>query len=80
MFNGKEHGWLRALIRSADGIWRWTARHPEWRFIPTPKPLLDLHPERVLVTHGAPVLGDGRAKLASAPRSKPWNRRSAASA
>ena len=47
------------------------------RFIPTLKPLLDLDPERVLVTHGDPVLGDGRAKLASALRSKPWNRRGA---
>ena len=47
------------------------------RFIPTLKPLLDLGPERVLVTHGDPVLGDGRAKLSSALRSKPWNRRGA---
>ena len=47
------------------------------RFIPTLKPLLDLGPERVLVTHGDPVLGDGRAKLASALRAKPWNRRGA---
>lgn len=47
------------------------------RFIPTLKPLLELDPERALVTHGEPVLGDARAKLASALRSKPWNRRSA---
>src|SRR5215208_3823408 len=45
------------------------------RFIPTLKPLLDLGPERVLVTHGDPVLNDGRAKLSSALRSKPRNRR-----
>ncbi len=50
------------------------------RFIPTLEPLLDLDPERVLVTHGASVLRDGRAKLASALRSKPWNRRGAATA
>ena len=45
------------------------------RFIPTLKPLLELDAERVLVTHGEPVLESGSQKLASALRSQPWNRR-----
>jgi hypothetical protein len=45
------------------------------RFIPTLKPLLEHKPERVLVTHGEPVLKDATKKLTSALRSKPWNRR-----
>ena len=77
-----------AVIETGDRLRVWeqdldSERRTRWyreRFIPTLKPLLDLRPERVLVTHGAPVLSDGNAKLASALRSKPWNRRSAASA
>ena len=45
------------------------------RFNPTLKPLLELDFERVLVTHGQPVLRDGRRALSSALRSKPWCRR-----
>jgi len=44
------------------------------RFNPTLKPLLDLDFERVLVTHGQPVMKDGRRALRSALRSKPWYR------
>jgi hypothetical protein len=36
------------------------------RFNPTLEPLLELEVERVLVTHGAPVLEAGTAKLAAA--------------
>ena len=45
------------------------------RFNPTLKPLLDLDFDRVLVTHGQPVMKDGRRALASALRSKPWYNR-----
>jgi hypothetical protein len=45
------------------------------RFNPTLEPLLDLDVERVLVTHGSPVLEDGRAKLRAALRAKPWYHR-----
>jgi hypothetical protein len=45
------------------------------RFNPTLKPLLDLDFERVLVTHGAPVMKDGKAELRSALRRKPWYHR-----
>ena len=44
------------------------------RFNPTLKPLLELDFDRVLVTHGQPVMKDGRRALASALRSKPWYR------
>ena len=36
------------------------------RFIPTLRPLLDLDVERVLVTHGPPVVEGGRRELAEA--------------
>ena len=57
-----------AVIETGDRLRVWeddldSEQRTRWyreRFIPTLKPLLDLHPERVLVTHGAPVLGDGR--------------------
>lgn len=44
------------------------------RFIPTLEPLLELDPERVLVTHGEPVLKHGRARLESALAADPWSR------
>jgi hypothetical protein len=42
------------------------------RFNPTLRPLLDLDFERVLVTHGEPVMKDAKASLRSALRRKPW--------
>jgi hypothetical protein len=45
------------------------------RFNPTLKPLLDLDFDRVLVTHGQPVMKDGKAELKSALRKKPWYHR-----
>ena len=42
------------------------------RFNPTLEPLLDLDAERVLVTHGRPVMKNGRAKLESALKARPW--------
>lgn len=45
------------------------------RFNPTLQPLLDLDFDRVLVTHGQPVMKDGPKALRSALRSKPWYRR-----
>ena len=44
------------------------------RFNPTLEPLLDLDFQRVLVTHGQPVMNDGPRALRSALRSKPWYR------
>jgi hypothetical protein len=45
------------------------------RFNPTLEPLLELDFDRVLVTHGEPVMTDGPKKLASALRSRPWYNR-----
>jgi hypothetical protein len=45
------------------------------RFNPTLMPLLELGFERVLVTHGEPVMKDGKKALRSALRSKPWYHR-----
>jgi hypothetical protein len=42
------------------------------RFIPSLRPLLDLDADRVLVTHGPPVLEGGRRKLAEALEAGPW--------
>jgi hypothetical protein len=42
------------------------------RFAPTLRPLLDLPVERVLVTHGAPVMKDAAAALRRAVESPPW--------
>jgi len=46
------------------------------RFNPTLEPLLELGVERVLVTHGQPILSDGAAALERALRARPWNQRS----
>ena len=42
------------------------------RFNPTLEPLLELDVERVLVTHGRPVMKAGRAKLEAALEARPW--------
>jgi hypothetical protein len=42
------------------------------RFIPSLQPLLDLDVERVLVTHGPPILKGGRQKLEEALEAGPW--------
>jgi hypothetical protein len=44
-------------------------------FVPTLAPLLDLSVQRVLVTHGAPVLEDGATALRAAVAADPWSRR-----
>jgi hypothetical protein len=46
----------------------------EERFLPTLRPLADLPIERVLVTHGTPILRDGAAALAAALSEPPWQR------
>jgi hypothetical protein len=47
----------------------------ERRFLPTLRPLLDLDPAHVLVTHGPPVIGGGRAALEKALEAPPWSMR-----
>jgi hypothetical protein len=50
------------------------ARFYRERFNPTLEPLLDLDFDRVLVTHGGPVLEDGRSRLKAALQAEPWYR------
>ncbi len=38
-------------------------------------PLLEIDVERMLVTHGEPVLRDGRSALAAALAAEPWHHR-----
>ena len=45
------------------------------RFNPTLEPLLELDFERVLVTHGRPVLKGGREQLRAALEAEPWYHR-----
>jgi hypothetical protein len=48
------------------------ARWYRERFVPTVQPLRELDLERILVTHGEPVLEDGSAALEDALESRPW--------
>ena len=66
-----EHGG-RLRVWAFDPVDAKVERFYRERFNPTLKPLLDLDFDRVLPTHGAPVMKDGRKALASALRSKPW--------
>jgi hypothetical protein len=50
------------------------ARFYRERFNPTLERLLELDFGRVLVTHGQPVMRDGKSELAKALRAKPWCR------
>src|SRR4051794_31896554 len=45
------------------------------RFAPTFEPLLELPAERILVTHGEPVLEDGARALRDAVAAPPWRHR-----
>jgi hypothetical protein len=44
------------------------------RFNPTLEPLLELDFDRVLVTHGQPVMSGGKSELRRALRAEPWYR------
>jgi hypothetical protein len=70
-----------ALVGTPDGdlrLWEQAPvddRRARWyreRFVPTLAPLLELPVQRVLVTHGAPVLQDGAAALRRAVGERPW--------
>jgi len=59
-------------------VWQWAPTAPLWyerAFLPTLRPLLDLDVERVLVTHGPPVLHDGTRALEEAMAAGPWDYR-----
>jgi hypothetical protein len=71
-----------ALVTTLEGdlrLWHWRDRldadRLRWyreRFNPTLAPLLELDLERVLVTHGPPILSYGSAALQAAVDAEPW--------
>ena len=72
-----------AIVTTPDGdlrIWhdeRVDDARRRWyreRFVPTLAPLRELDLERILVTHGEPVLSDGSAALEDALKARPWYR------
>jgi glyoxylase-like metal-dependent hydrolase (beta-lactamase superfamily II) len=69
-----------AAVRGQLRIWEAppdTDRRRAWyeqRYLPTLAALADTEPERVLVTHGPPVLADGAAELRRALSRPPWTR------
>ncbi len=65
----------RLKVWSAEKVDERVERFYRDRFNPTLKPLLELDFDRVLPTHGEPLMKDGRRALASALRSKPWYHR-----
>jgi glyoxylase-like metal-dependent hydrolase (beta-lactamase superfamily II) len=70
------------LVTTPEGdlrLWHWRdtvdERRIRWyreRFNPTLQPLLELDLERVLVTHGPPILSYGSAALQAAIDAEPW--------
>jgi hypothetical protein len=62
-------------VWATDRVDERRARFHRERFNPTVEPLLELDFERVLVTHGEPVLENGREKLREALRARPWYHR-----
>jgi len=71
-----------AFVTTLEGdlrIWHWRDRldadRIRWyreRFNPTIQPLLELDLERILVTHGPPILSYGSAALQAAVDAEPW--------
>ena len=71
-----------ALVTTLEGdlrVWHWRDRvdadRVRWyreRFNPTLQPLLELDLERILVTHGPPILSYGSAALQAAVDAEPW--------
>jgi hypothetical protein len=59
-------------VWSTDKVDDQRVRFYRERFNPTVEPLLELDVERVIVTHGEPVLESGREALRNALRAKPW--------
>jgi hypothetical protein len=62
-------------IWSGKRVDRDVTRFYRERFNPTLEPLLELDFDRVLVTHGQPVLEGGRARLRAALEAEPWYHR-----
>ena len=59
-------------------VWQQDSTDPAWHervFVPTMRPLLRRDVERVLTTHGDPVLHDGRQALEAGLAAGPWDYR-----
>ena len=59
-------------------VWQQDSTDPTWHervFVPTMRPLLRRDVERVLTTHGDPVLHDGRQALEAGLAAGPWDYR-----
>jgi hypothetical protein len=65
----------RLVVWSSDKIDAKVERFYRERFNPTLEPLLELDFDRVLVTHGRPLLGGGKRALRKALDAKPWYHR-----
>ena len=65
----------RLKVWSAERVDERVGRFYRDRFNPTLEPLLELDFDRVLVTHGEPVLEDGPRQLERALRAEPWYHR-----
>jgi glyoxylase-like metal-dependent hydrolase (beta-lactamase superfamily II) len=70
-----------AIVATGGGalrVWKqWEHVAADWyegRFLPTLRPLAELDVDRVLVTHGEPVLQGGARALAKALDAPPWSR------
>ena len=62
----------RLVVWATDRVDAKVERFYRERFNPTLEPLLELDFDRVLVTHGEPVMKDGHKKLRAALKAKPW--------
>jgi hypothetical protein len=65
----------RLVMWASDRVDAKVDRFYRERFAPTLEPLLDLDFDRVLVTHGKPLMKDGRKALADGLEAKPWYHR-----
>jgi len=65
----------RLVVWSSEKVDAKVERFYRERFNPTLEPLLELDFDSVLVTHGKPVLGDGKRALRRALDAKPWYHR-----
>jgi hypothetical protein len=70
-----------AIVETGRGslrVWKqWEHAGADWyqgRFLPTLRPLAELEVDRVLVTHGEPVLQGGARALVKAFEAPPWSR------
>ena len=62
----------RLVMWAMDKVDEKVATFYRERFAPSVRPLLELGPENVLVTHGEPVMGGGTEALRKALDAKPW--------